>query len=105
MTIPSWLKKVAQVAPMVLGVIPATAPIAGLVGLAITAAGQIGDHTTTGAERKQHALELIASVIGIVNAKAGKVIIDPTSALTAADTGIETDIAVAKTVDASHPTP
>jgi hypothetical protein len=103
MHIPGWLKHVIAVAPTALSAFPATAAIAPLVGVVIDAAGKMGDDTTTGPQRKQSALEMFAAIVAIINSKAGKIVIDPATALAAANTGIETVISVAKAVDASHP--
>lgn len=95
-----WLRRVAQIAPMILSVIPATAPIASLVAAGIASASQIKG--ATGEQKKQHALEIVAAGVEAANVKAGKIIIDPASAITAAATGIETVISTAKIVDAAH---
>ena len=95
-----WLKRVAQIAPTILSVIPATAGIAGLVQAGILAAGQL--EGATGDQKKQHALEIVAAGVEAVNVKAGKVVIDPASAVAAAATGIETVISTAKIVEAAH---
>lgn len=105
MSLPKWLSIAFQFAPMVLGVIPATAPIAATVADAIGAAQMI--EGATGAQKKAYVMQIAADAVASANAKGATLNVSET--LAAASQGVDTAVAVINAVHDAHavttPTP
>lgn len=100
MSLPKWLSIAFQFAPMVLGVIPITAPIAGAVADAIGAAEMLPN--ATGPEKKVFVMQIAADAIASANAKGAT--LDPAATLAATSQGIDTAVSVINAVHDAHAT-
>lgn len=98
MAVPMWLQLVLRFAPIVLGLIPATAPIAGVVAEGIAAAEALPG--ATGPDKKAYVMQLAATAVTGVNATGGRV--DPAMTLAAASSAIDTVVAVVNTIHDAH---
>lgn len=98
MSLPKWLQIAFQFAPMVLGMIPATAPIAGAVSDAIGAAQMIDG--ATGAQKKAYVMQIAADAVASANAKGAT--LDPAATLAATSQGIDTAVSVINAVHDAH---
>ncbi len=98
MSLPKWLSIAFQFAPMVLGVIPATAPIAGAVADAIGAAQMLDG--ANGAQKKAYVMEIAKDAIASANAKGATLDVDST--LAATSQGVDTAVAVINAVHDAH---
>ena len=98
-----WLSIVKMVVPFVLtaaGVPPIIIPL--VTGGIAEAQGIKG---ATGAQKKAHVLNLVSAGVTGMNAAAGKVIVDPTLAVTTTSSGIDTAVGVVNIVHQAHGTP
>ncbi len=98
MSLPKWLQIAFQFAPMVLGVIPATAAIAAPVADAIGAAQMI--EGASGAEKKAYVMKIAQDAIVSANAKGAT--LDVASTLAATSQGVDTAVAVINAVHDAH---
>lgn len=101
MSLPVWLELALRFAPMVLGAIPKTAPIAGHVADAIMIAEQIPG--LDGAGKKAKVMQLASAAIQSVNAEGGS--LDEGETLAAVDGAIDTTVHVINTVHAAQAVP
>ncbi len=98
MSLPKWLAIAFQFAPMVLSVIPATAPIAGVVSDAIGAAEMLPNANS--AEKKAYVMEIAADAVKSANAKGAT--LDVQETLAATSQGIDTVVSVVNAVHDAH---
>lgn len=98
MSLPKWLQIAFQFAPLVLGVIPATAPIAAAVSDGIAAAQMI--EGATGAQKKAYVMQIAADAVSSANAKGATLNVADT--LAATSQGIDTAVSVINAVKAAH---
>lgn len=98
MSLPKWLQVAFQFAPMVLGMIPATAPIAGAVSDAIGAAQMMDG--ATGADKKAYVMRIAEDAIASANAKGATLNVAAT--LAATSQGIDTAVTVINAVHQAH---
>lgn len=86
---------VGKVAPMILAMNPATAPIAGVITAAIQSAQAIHG-SATGAAKLAHVVEIAQDAATAVNIKAGKTVIDPAQIEVATSNAVAVIIAATK---------
>lgn len=100
MSLPKWLQIAFQFAPMVLSVIPATAPIAGPVADAIGAAQMI--EGANGAAKKAYVMQIAKDAVESANAKGAK--LDVAATLDATSHGVDTAVSVINQIHDAHAT-
>ena len=96
-----FLQILASIGPLVLGLIPETAPYAGLVTQGIAAAETMAG--ASGAQKKAAALQIITTGMTAANSAVGHVIVDPAALTSLVSTGIDTTVAAVNLVQNAHP--
>jgi hypothetical protein len=92
---PKWLSILEEVGPMVLQFTP-LAPIASAVTAGIRLAEALPG--TTGQQKQQTVMQIVATAVAGANAQAGKQIMDPAEAVNAASAAIDTIVHVTNVV-------
>jgi hypothetical protein len=96
-----WLQILETVGPMLLSFVPATQAIVPFVVAGIGIAEQIPG--ATGPQKKTFVEQLIALAAGATNTATGKTTIDPTAAVTAAGSAIDTVVGIVNLIHKTVP--
>lgn len=95
-----WKTILHLAVPLVCAVVPGAAPLTPLILAGISEAESLSG--ASGAEKKAHALNLVATGIAATNAAAGKEILEPIATSATASAVIDSVVGVTNLVHAAH---
>ncbi len=96
-----FLQILAGIGPLILSLIPETAPFAGAIADAI---GQVeAIPGATGPQKKAAALQIVTDGMTVANTVTGRVIADPPTLAGIVSQGIDTTVAAVNLIQQKHP--